>query len=374
MHSIFWGFIGTVTLFIIWRIFIHVNSYGIVIGGLRGPYFVFITHSFNIFAQIISSFIFFIVIYDDNNLRYNELTCWANGAALTFFVSFGNFLVSLFSFLKVRFYEIFYQLNPTQRKLFAIVKFFFLCWFLFQIPVRVIIYEVDFSESNYECDFHRSMETNITVGMMYVFFIGAHCITFSLTWQLRNVQNENIPKLRTQIKLNLYVVPLIFLSTIMLQGLAQFWVRFGRTQEFEVLLLVFLCDQICNNMIMYATIYVDDTWTLASIFDLGFIDFLAPNSNDRRIPYEANINTTEKFWVCVPGGHPIQASWEEVEAHDIWSHVIKDASRISQNEKYANRGCIFKWCFELFTKPIDEETLPTVIDLSVHSQKVHLHE
>ena len=85
----------------------------------------------------------------------------------------------------------------------------------------------------------------------------------------------------------------------------------------------------------------------------------------------------ESFWIRVPGGHPIQASWQEIETYDIWSNVIADSSRLNQSERYANRGCFFKWCLKSYTVPIHDEESPPRIPSSIYSSRIsrlHLHE
>ena len=122
---------------------------------------------------------------------------------------------------------------------------------------------------------------------------------FYLTWKLRNVENEDFPRLRIQIKLNLFVVPIMFLSSIVLHGFAQIWIHSGGDNPLQYLLLSSIFDQMINSMIMYVTIYVDDTWAIASFLDLGFVDFLSPHeSSSPSFPYEKKIKE-EKFWIQV---------------------------------------------------------------------------
>jgi len=347
MNTVFFIFLGIASLFIFWRIFITFKSFGIVISGLQKPYIVFVAHSINIFLLIIAAISILETNHDGNS-------CWIHGAILAFAFNLGNLLVTLFGFLKIQFYKTFYQLNVTQRQLLVIVKFLLLFWFFIQIPFRLVVFEIVVDDSNYGCNYVKNKATNCAILLMYLLFISAHCIIFSLSWQLRNVHNEDFPQLRTQIKLNLTVVPAIFFSTIIFHAIAQMWVRLAGFPNIEVMFTILLFDQIVNNVIMYITVYIDDTWTLASIFDLGFVDFLAPNSN---MEQEDEIGVIETFWVKVPGGHPIRASWEEIDSHDLWDQVITNESQINQRKKYEKRGCLFRWCLKVFIAPINEETV-----------------
>jgi len=376
MKISFWFLVTIVLLFIFSRIYIHRNSYGIVVLGLRNLYFIFVLHSIivTLYSGVVCSILpLWSDTWHDRQFIYsNKTSCQILGMILTFTFTFLNFLVALFGYFKIQFYKTFYN-NRQQRSLFRFIEIILVCWFFIQMPGRLIVFDSDLRDE--QCFYKVNAIAAFFIVLMYAFFIVVHIVIFYLTWKLRNVENEDFPRLRIQIKLNLFVVPVMFISSIILHGFAQIWIHSGGKNPVQYLLLSSVSDQIINSMIMYVTIYVDDTWAIASFLDLGFVDFLSPQESSLpSFPYEKKIKE-EKFWIQVPGGHPIQAGWEEVDQHDIWSNVISDSSRINQSKKYANRGCIFECFCMRFTEPLNDESDAIQISSrqpnSIHR---HLHE
>ena len=138
---------------------------------------------------------------------------------------FVRFLVTVFGFTKVRIYltltDSTFCMNCLYQMLNVII-------FIYGAVVltRVCLTEAGPLEIKgmYLCNNPEANFTNsITIIMMTFFFICTNSAFIIIFYKVRNLQHDRIPELSSQMKSNLFIIPFIFLTTVIIGIFTLIW-------------------------------------------------------------------------------------------------------------------------------------------------------
>jgi len=344
-------------------LYVCANAYTITVAGLQRLYKVFIFH----LVLQISMALVGMVRPEDGIFIFswtNKLLCHLLGRFYCFYCSFQPLLITVFSYYKTEVYtELATSSNVFLRRLRWIMK---VALFVAFCDAMFIVGMCNSGPAeNLGVRTCAILDTPVIIlfglgGFLFLAINGACILIF---WKFRNLAEERreIENLEYQIRLNMYMFPLMHSSTTVIYT-SQLYMQFIHPDNEHMITVwyhLIVLDQLLNSYLMYLCLFGKGFG--------GFIPDLEWSLDDS--PSVCNHTVTAygktldaEIWISFAGAHPMLVSEEVVNEMDLWDHVITNERRLKQIKKYRKRGHIaslFQCCitpqdfvFELNNKRI----------------------
>jgi len=308
--------IGVVWLvYFYWVRYVYNRGYYITLKKLRTLFYLFLAHSVILFFFLCHRTLIANFIFGEGSIYANSTICKIKGASFTILSAIEKYLVTHFSYQKILFYRFCTNEAQAYSKHYQIVRFAIIVWLILIIlwtPVIVFMNSGRDTRSGYKvCLKHNAILVFYWL-TIYAFFIFIQVFIFFIIWTLRNAKSC-IPQLRDQIRMNMFFIPPIFASTVILVSL-EFW-RFAAPSLIYFLSFVPLCaDVLINNVLMFFCIYYNDAWKSVGV---------------------ESIPTEEDWaWVQLAHTHPIKIRSRVIHECNLQEHIVPDSEMIRAVRRY----------------------------------------
>lgn len=338
----------TITFFC-WLYYCIHHSFEIILQGLRRAYWVWLSH---LVLLIVITVCWNVrpswELHPQDFLYDNEWVCKIWGKVHAILYASSHFLVTIFSAYKA---EIYFKII-WNRKWF-VQAFKVLIWIgIIPVIALIIVYPVGPQRID---GYNVCMKLNtVAQSLWQVILIHWFCMNAVMNfifWFYSNIPANVFPSLEHQTMINRRLIPIMFLSSLIILIAASVAKYFTRNSWLPFALqTMHLLDIFLNNVVMYYTLF-------------GHVGFLQREADiRRRLEYTADMNSTREedvtavcnvevknslegyVYISLPGMHPIRVSLELVEEHELHEYIITKRKILRQIKKYRKRGIIPSLC------------------------------
>jgi len=329
-------------------IFVMGNSYRIVWKGLWKLYAIWCSQLVYLIILLTISFSRPIWAPETNDKIWNNNTlCSITGRVWSFVLLGTNVFVTLFSYYKALLY---FKLVWTRRQ--CLKSFFQISVWGYVISVMASIILMPTGprlDNSYQVCIHISSQVRILHSinsLIYIVINGVMCVCF---WFYSDMSNPFFLDFEHQLQINKKIVPIMFISTILLSMYALIYTSTLERDDTSPYIVVMcqLVDNFINNIVMYYTLFCGTNVEQQTNDEAEFLsrmDFMIQQRNETNedmIVHTGDEPEADCFvWVSLPGLHPIRLLKSLVEEYDLQDEVITNAKLLKQIEKYQTRGFI----------------------------------
>lgn len=177
--------------------------------------------------------------------------------------------------------------------------------------------------------------------LILLLFLSLNVSFLMIFYRLQDSQHESIPGLIPQMKLNLIVMPFIFLTTVILVTMNMIWVVQTKGYSPLFYLISTLIDNLVNNAVMH--------WSLFGNFQSEeFLDDAQlitrqdseEISSSRMAVFSGDEYLPAYVWLSLPGAHPLKVKSSVVVDNGLEEYIIFEQKKIEQIRRYRERGFI----------------------------------
>jgi len=325
------------------------NSYKIILQGLRGAYWVWISH----LALLISLTICINVrpIWEPHPVNFlydNNLICTLWGKFHAVIYSISHFLVTIFSAYKA---EIYFQLVWKRKWLTHGFKILILVGVIPVVAVMILWPAGQAHKSGYRVCLKLNGAATILWKIILAHWFCVNLAMNLIFWCYQKLPDDAFPSLEHQLMINRRLIPIMFMSSLLILVAMSVAKNITRTDW-----LIFalqssnLLDIFLNNVVMYYTLF-------------GHVGFIEREIEmQRRLEYTAEMNSKQDVdvqvmidrelgdqlqghvYISLPGMHPIRVSLELIEEYEMHEYIITKKKILRQIKKYQKRGIIPSLC------------------------------
>jgi len=350
------AFVILTIITIFWVVYVASNMFCIVLSGLFPVFCIWIIH---LMVTILTLFVCFVRApwnQDEPDFIFKTpLLCVAMGFYLHNMTAFMGLLTTIFGFTKVKIY-----LTLTDSTFCMQISYRLLRVALFFYGVAVLarmlstdagplIFEGIHLCSNPHADAFQQC-TMLTIMFLFIFLNSSFIRIF---FKFRNLQHDSIPELSSQMKTNLYIIPFIFFTTVILALLTLTFTAVTTsegTDDYSPTYFIYtsIIDNLLNNMAMY--------WNIFGKFRTGTHDFFDNSRlffNESRDIHSVEMSWSNNavvfsdaqhlppyVWISLPGAHPLRVKNTVVVENDLEEYIIFEKRRLKQIRRYRRRGFV----------------------------------
>jgi len=277
----------------------------------------------------------------------NDTFCSVLGRLWSFSILATNVFVTLFSYYKALLY---FKLIWTRRQ--CLKKCFQLSVWGYVMSVMASIMLVPAGprlDNSYQVCIHFSPQLRVLHGinsLIYFVINGVMCLFF---WFYSDISNPFFLDFEHQLQINKKIVPIMFISTIVLCMYALIYSSAMERDNTSAFILVIcqLLDNFINNIVMYYTLFCGTNIEQQTENETEFIsrmDFMIQQrqaSNEDMIVHTGDEPSSDYLvWVSLPGLHPIRVLKSLVHEYDLEDEIVTDSKFLQQIDRYQTRGFI----------------------------------
>lgn len=302
--------------------------------------------------------------YESDSIFNTPWICSVTGGYLHNITAVMGFLITVFGFTKVKIYltlttDSTFCMHCSYKLLKAIILIYGAA-----VLTRILLTDAGpvEIEGMYLCSNPdvSSLETLMII-IIILSFICTNSAFIIIFYKFRNLQHDSIPGLSSQMNSNLFIIPFIFITTVVL---AVFTILFAAltkgSNDYSPTYYLYssIIDNLLNNMVMYWNLFgtfesgdfLDDTFHFDDHLDSGSTSssrFAMVSEDDYLPPY---------LWICFPGAHPLKVKSNIVVDNDLEEYIIFEAKRLKQIRRYRRRGFVksLQCCCESLEEMINE--------------------
>jgi len=322
-------------------LYVCANAYTITVAGLQRLYKVFIFH----LVLQISMALVGMVRPEDGIFIFswsNTLLCHLLGRFYCFYCSFQPLLITVFSYYKTQVYtELATSSNVFLRRLRWMMKLALFVAFCDMLSI-VGMCNSGPAFSDVGVRTCALVDTPVLIlfslgGFLFLVINGACILIF---WKYRNLAEERreIENLEYQLRLNMYMFPLMHSSTIVIYG-SQIYMQLIAPDNEQMITFwyhLIALDQLLNSYLMYLCLFGKGFGGFIPDLDWSVDDSSVCNHT---VPAYGKTLDAE-IWISFAGAHPMLVTEEVVNEMDLWDHVITNERRLKQIKLYRKRGHI----------------------------------
>lgn len=334
-------------LFAFWISYISFNSYAIILQGLRRAYNIYLLHLMILALEAFTFLFRPLWKHSVNEFIFDSPTLciiWGRLWGFIFFVP--KFLATLFSYQKAKIYL------QTHSSCLKYLPHLVWCGCL-PLLALVIFYESGqvMISGNQSCATISRSFTKVLANLCFMHFIVMNFIMIYIFWRYAGLVRERVHELEHQLNINRRVVPLMAISSAIFLSIPIWGIQYVITNWSEwnyfVASMFHFIDNIFNNMIMHYTLFGHaDFLRKEQLIQQRINDMTFDVSDDLVVQAGEIVSACgrEKFWIDLPGLHPIQVTHEVVAQANIWDFVVTDKKTLKRIRKYKRRSQIPSLC------------------------------
>lgn len=340
------------TFFVIswgWLVFVLLKIYAIIVPGLRKLFYIFIVHLVILYPMMILYLVRPVWTAGMAGIYHSvPILCHAHTRLGGICYVFSLYMPTLFNFCKIKFYfEVFGETSSTRMQ--SNVVFSLTILLLFFLLLGVIRSKSDpFIENDTRLCF-KFPDFWVTAVLSILWFI-VNAYTMFVSFRHRSKRHPLYPILEPQMKVNIYVVPVLFLSTAIAR-LLPVVVHYGNYGDMAfktfTKTMPALVDHLLNSCVMY--------WFLFGNAEINFMldENLTNTQNTRQIVDSRSRSRSPgspepEHWISFTGVHPVRLDEEFIFNNNLQSLIIPQHLQQRQKELYHQRQLWEKsWSSEL---------------------------
>jgi len=354
----------------LWLFYVIRNTYLIILPGLKQLFMIFITHFCFMYIHLIHVLIR--PAWQLNMASYfwdSQVLCHMYGRLGTFFGMVSLVLATLFGFCKVRVYVQFMDKPNCVCMQMRILSCILFLW------IATCTLSVIRTNSNRHitngvklCFRYPDPWLVQTVAFLW-FLINAYIMCFCII--KRNLLLEKFPDVSHQMRLNLYVIPGIFVSTFISRLIGWYYDSQHSDKQVGLFLRIMpvQMDNLLNNAVMYWFLYGNAKLDFLSRSETEAASLpgrLAVSKSRSRTPMQ----TPERHWVSLTGIHPVSMTLEEIFANDLQSLMVPTSMRRRQIGMFKNSWVELSKSSSRTVESDDDQETPTRYTLHYSSSKL----
>jgi len=341
------GLVLCLVAFIIYCNYVFRNSYRIVLDGLWKHYVIWVLQLDYLFLFLLICFIRPMWKREQSDWIWNSQNlCHVIGKVWAFLLLTSNVFVTLFSYFKAVLYFKFVMKDTP-----CLLQLFRFCTYGYVISVLVSIIFLP-TGPYLDNDYQVCIDTTGTRirrfytfnTFMYLLLNGTMCTIF---WYYSDMESDLFRDLDYQLKINRNIIPIMFISTLILSIPGLIFSTSGMERESLLPLLSVICqftDNFINNIVMYYSLFCspnDD----AQLEELNaryefMLEQKSKELDEDMIVQVDEIMGDTFFWVSLPGLHPINVSKHAIDEYNLEEYVVADKKLLRQIERYKKHGVI----------------------------------
>jgi len=318
-----------------WLFHVIRNMYPIILPGLKSLFMTFVAHSCFMYFQLLHVLIR--PAWQLNMASYfwdNKVLCHIYARLGTLFGTFSVFLATLFGFFKLRVYVQFLGKANCVRMQMRMLSFFLLVWVAFCILSVILTSSERRITDGVKMCFRYPDQWLITTLTLHWFFINAYIVCFCI---VKRNSLETFPNISHQMRLNLFIIPLIFVTTFITRLIGVYYELQFSNKHVALFLRVMpvALDNLFNNVVMYWFLYGNAKLDFLSSPETEAVSLqrrFAISKSRSRTP----MNTPERHWVSLTGMHPVSMTLEEIFENDLQSLMVPISMRKRQIAMFKN--------------------------------------
>jgi len=328
-------FIGLISIF--WLLFVLWNIYFIVLPGTKRLYQIFLVH---LFAHLLILFINCVRPVwnlDMFPIYFRVPTlCHIYSRVSTFLGVFMIFPPTLFGYYKIKLYV---QIVETGRD--------FLNWQVKLVAIGIISLFISIILATITQDSGPHLKDGVRLCFKYA--PGWNILLITILWFLVNTYityvcirfkdmiGQHIPQISHQMLLNVYVLPPLFLTTLIARFIPTMTDSSGSPELRHFMRIVPpVIDNLLNSFMMYWFIFgnANMTFLVSEERPLGEDESEASSGSRSRSPSQFDAN-----WISFTGTHPVRLDRDYIISHQLESLVIPQHMKLLQRKHYNKRLC-----------------------------------